>query len=137
MKAKKKNESEKEGAGLASYTQSTPGVSQPPEIPPKSSLILPVCGLNLAQVSRLVRYPPAVSHSKLYSYSSLLMTLYLIPTVFVFSTALQAFLKDESTPNHQVSSWVLVVVAALLWPVTLPAIINHRWHDSFESDKSN
>ncbi|PSB30679.1 hypothetical protein C7B82_08385 [Stenomitos frigidus ULC18] len=52
------------------------------------------------------------------------MVFYLIPAALVFSTALQAFLEDESTPKTHFDSWIMLIMASLLWPITLPSIMS-------------
>jgi hypothetical protein len=52
------------------------------------------------------------------------MVFYLTPAALIFSTALHAFLEDESTPKNHFDSWVMLIVASLLWPITLPAIVH-------------
>lgn len=51
------------------------------------------------------------------------MTLYLLGASLVFCIALDAFLKDESTPKSDVLSWLVLLVATLIWPVVLPRLI--------------
>lgn len=38
----------------------------------------------------------------------------------------QAFLKDSTASKVSVEAWVFVMVATLLWPVTLPFIISSK-----------
>jgi len=33
---------------------------------------------------------------------------------------LSAFLRDETTPNTHVASWVLVAIATVIWPLAVP-----------------
>ena len=65
------------------------------------------------------------------------MVFYFIPAALVFLTALHAFLEDESTPKTHLDSWVMVVVASTLWPITLPAIMNHLVSEASRNDKVN
>lgn len=39
---------------------------------------------------------------------------------------LSAFLKDESTPKSDTASWVVLVIATILWPVAVPLAIRER-----------
>ncbi|MEL6937716.1 MAG: hypothetical protein AAFO84_00820 [Cyanobacteria bacterium J06598_1] len=43
-----------------------------------------------------------------------------------FATVLQAFLKDTETPKNSTRAWVFILVAALIWPITLPFIISSK-----------
>jgi hypothetical protein len=70
----------------------------------------------------------------LFSFSTML---YLIPAALVFSTALQAFLEDETTPNNHFDSWVMLVVASVLWPLTLPCVVNRLAKDTLKSEQSD
>jgi hypothetical protein len=65
------------------------------------------------------------------------MVFYLIPAALVFSIALQAFLEDASTPKNHFDSWVLLVLAALLWPITFPAIVKHRISEASHASSTN
>lgn len=39
---------------------------------------------------------------------------------------LRAFLKDRRASKTSLQDWSFVMVAALIWPVTLPFIISHK-----------
>jgi hypothetical protein len=54
------------------------------------------------------------------------MTLYLTGAILVFGISLQAFLKDTSTPKTHRLSWLVLIYASLLWPITLPSIIRKK-----------
>jgi len=43
--------------------------------------------------------------------------------VFVATVAVVAFWRDETTPNTHLISWVVLILASLFWPVTLPSIL--------------
>ena len=62
------------------------------------------------------------------------MVFYFIPAALVFFKGLQAFLEDESTPKTHFDSWVILVAAALLWPITLPIMVNRLAEDSADDD---
>jgi hypothetical protein len=54
------------------------------------------------------------------------MAFYLTGALLSFSYALQAFLKDASTPKTDVFSWLVIAIATLLWPVVLPSMIRKK-----------
>ncbi|NET11391.1 MAG: hypothetical protein F6K16_43250 [Symploca sp. SIO2B6] len=43
------------------------------------------------------------------------------------SVWLSAFLRDETTPNSDVASWVIVLIATLIWPLSVPLAIKERY----------
>jgi hypothetical protein len=51
------------------------------------------------------------------------MTLYLTGATLVFGVLLTAFLKDRSTPKSDVTSWLVVLIGTLVWPLVLPSMI--------------
>jgi hypothetical protein len=51
------------------------------------------------------------------------MTLYFIGATLVFSILLRAFLKDSSTLKSDVTSWLVVLIGTLVWPLVLPSMI--------------
>ncbi len=51
------------------------------------------------------------------------MTLYLTGAAMVFGVLLRAFLKDKSTPKSDTTSWLVVFVGTLIWPLILPSMI--------------
>ncbi|WP_088892247.1 hypothetical protein [Leptolyngbya ohadii] len=55
------------------------------------------------------------------------MTFYLIGASLTFSLLLNAFLQDEFSPNSDLSSWMVVLVASLLWFVCLPCVIRKKF----------
>ena len=59
------------------------------------------------------------------------MTLYFIPATLVFAIALQTLLQDADASKTDVETWVCFVVAALLWPLTLPAILYKKCSAAF------
>lgn len=44
----------------------------------------------------------------------------------VFLYGLQAFLRDQTTPNTHVPSWTFLVLMALLWPLVLPSMVQKQ-----------
>jgi hypothetical protein len=51
------------------------------------------------------------------------MTLYFTGATLVFGILLNAFLKDNSTPKSDVTSWLVVLIGTLVWPLVLPSMI--------------
>jgi hypothetical protein len=51
------------------------------------------------------------------------MTLYFSGATLVFGILLNAFLKDKSTPKSDVTSWLVVLIGTLVWPLVLPSMI--------------
>ena len=49
-------------------------------------------------------------------------------TIFslTFAVILSAFLKDHSTAKSNFRAWMFVLVASLIWPITLPFIISSK-----------
>ena len=43
-----------------------------------------------------------------------------------FTIVLQAFLKDSQASKRDAKAWLFVLIAALLWPITLPFIIRRK-----------
>jgi hypothetical protein len=54
------------------------------------------------------------------------MTLYITGAVLVFGYSLQAFLRDTSTPKTDRLSWLVLIVASVLWPIALPSIVRKK-----------
>jgi hypothetical protein len=67
------------------------------------------------------------------------MTLYFTGALVVSSIILNAFLKDDSTPKTHISSWIVIALATLAWPVVLPFIIRKklRREENLEFDYLN
>ncbi|MBD2257009.1 hypothetical protein [Pseudanabaena sp. FACHB-2040] len=55
------------------------------------------------------------------------MTLYLIPATLVFAIALRTLMRDVTASKADVETWICFTVAALLWPLTLPAILYKKY----------
>ncbi|MEL7038502.1 MAG: hypothetical protein AAFO04_23240 [Cyanobacteria bacterium J06592_8] len=51
---------------------------------------------------------------------ALLLRGYAMIGVLFFSHGLLKFLADQSTPNSHTSSWIVLGIATILWPVVLP-----------------
>lgn len=54
------------------------------------------------------------------------MTVYLTGALLVFGLSLQAFLKDSSTPKTDRASWLVILVATVLWPIVLPSMLRKK-----------
>jgi hypothetical protein len=54
------------------------------------------------------------------------MTLYFTGATLVFGLLLNAFLKDDTTPKTHIASWVVLAIATVFWPLTLPFMIRKR-----------
>lgn len=51
------------------------------------------------------------------------MTLYFTGATLVFGILLSAFIKDGSTSKADVTSWLVVLIGTLLWPLVLPSMV--------------
>lgn len=49
-----------------------------------------------------------------------IVTWYWIITLMIFTYWFMLFYQDQSTPNNDLISWFLLLIASLLWPITLP-----------------
>lgn len=59
------------------------------------------------------------------------MLLYTLPATIVFFIISNALLKDSTTPNSDMTIWMFILLASLIWPLTLPSIIRKKvmdWH---------
>lgn len=54
------------------------------------------------------------------------MLFYLIGATLTFTTLFHAFWKDVTTPKTDIASWAVLVVATLLWFITLPRIVQKK-----------
>lgn len=54
------------------------------------------------------------------------MLFYLVGATLTFSTLFHAFCKDATTPKTDIASWVVLVLATLLWFITLPRIVQKK-----------
>ena len=52
--------------------------------------------------------------------------LYLFGALASSGIWLSAFLKDDSTPKSDVASWVVIAIATIIWPVSVPLAIRER-----------
>ncbi len=46
-----------------------------------------------------------------------------VPPLLTFSIAFHAFIKDHSTPKTDLTSWIMLMLILVLWPITLPRIL--------------
>lgn len=51
------------------------------------------------------------------------MLLYALPGMLVVGIAFASLLRDSETPNNSWEFWTITLLAALLWPVTLPSML--------------
>ena len=56
----------------------------------------------------------------------MMIGLYLCGAVASSGIWLSAFLKDESTPKTDIVSWVVILVATVMWPLAVPLAIRER-----------
>ncbi|NEP47291.1 MAG: hypothetical protein F6K35_52160 [Okeania sp. SIO2H7] len=63
----------------------------------------------------------------------MILGLYLCGALASSGIWLSAFLKDETTPKTDVASWVVILVATMIWPLSVPLSIRERQakHDEF------
>jgi Na+/proline symporter len=48
------------------------------------------------------------------------MTVYFSGAALLFSIYMTAFLRDKATSKGDIASWIVIAIATLLWPITLP-----------------
>lgn len=48
------------------------------------------------------------------------MTVYFSGAAVLFSIYMAAFLRDTTTSKGDVASWIVIAIATLFWPITLP-----------------
>ena len=53
-----------------------------------------------------------------------ILNLYFTIALVVFGIWLWLFLRDNTTPNNHVVSWIVLLIAPLFWPIVLPLSIN-------------
>lgn len=51
---------------------------------------------------------------------------YLGGAFLVFVILLNAFIHDETTPKTHWQSWMCILIATIVWPLVLPAIIRKK-----------
>ncbi|MFZ1029575.1 MAG: hypothetical protein WAN66_25505 [Limnoraphis robusta] len=66
---------------------------------------------------------------------TLLIRGYILIGLVFFSHALKTFLKDQSTPKTDTSSWIVLGLATVLWPIVLPLSYLERQANGHRSDR--
>jgi len=61
------------------------------------------------------------------------MVFYCVPAGIVLLITVRALMKDDSTPNTDQFSWLLIGVATLAWPITLPMILRKKIADAAQA----
>lgn len=61
---------------------------------------------------------------------------YVLPTTITFLIAFYAFFKDKDASKTSGLNWAFVVVAGLLWPITLPFIIWKKLSSLFKQERT-
>lgn len=51
------------------------------------------------------------------------MLFYFMPAALVFAIALQALMQDGAALKADSETWIFILLAAALWPMTLPSIL--------------
>lgn len=69
-------------------------------------------------------------------YLEFLIMLYAMPAAIVFLITTDALLKDSTTPSDSVEMWVFILIASLIWPLTLPSILRKKAIDWYEFSKT-
>lgn len=59
---------------------------------------------------------------------------YVLPAAITCLIALYAFLRDTDASKKSALNWAFVIVASLLWPITLPFIVWKRLLSLFTPD---
>ena len=65
------------------------------------------------------------------------MFLYSVPALLVFLFIHDAMRKDSTVPDDNMTKWTFVLLAGLLWPITVPCMMRKkvmRWHASLKSE---
>ncbi len=50
----------------------------------------------------------------------LILSGYSLTSSFIVLNYLQKFIQDQTTPNNDRVSWIILIVASLFWPISLP-----------------
>lgn len=56
----------------------------------------------------------------------MIIGLYVCGAFAACSVWLSAFLRDESTPKSDVFSWMVIAIATITWPLSIPLSIRER-----------
>ena len=57
----------------------------------------------------------------------MIVGLYLCGALASSGIWLSAFLKDETTAKTDVASWVVILIATMIWPLSVPLSIRERY----------
>ncbi len=55
------------------------------------------------------------------------MLFYLTPAGLVFTFCVTMLCFDDSTPKTDPTTWTVIILAALLWPATIPTILRKQY----------
>lgn len=58
------------------------------------------------------------------------MLFYSLGATFTFGLLLDAFHKDTETPKTDILSWAVLILATLIWFITLPRIMQKKLHSA-------
>lgn len=61
---------------------------------------------------------------------------YALPAIVTFLIALYAFFKDTAASKASVLNWTFVIVAGLIWPLTLPFIVWKKLSSNLKLDNA-
>lgn len=64
----------------------------------------------------------------------MLMIIYLLGALTTGTLLLVAFLIDETTPIASLSSWIVLSIAALIWPLALPMSCIELWRNRHRAE---
>lgn len=64
----------------------------------------------------------------------MLMIIYLLGALTTGTLLLVAFLMDETTPIASMGSWIVLLVAALIWPLALPMSCIELWKNRHRTE---
>lgn len=57
----------------------------------------------------------------------MMLNIYLIGALASSGIWLSAFFKDQTTSKFDTTSWTIVVIATILWPVSVPLSLKERY----------
>jgi hypothetical protein len=67
----------------------------------------------------------------------MVISLYMLASLTVFSLAIGPFLRDPSNPKTRIGSWLFLALAMALSPITLPNMLWQRYKASHPPKKSD
>lgn len=71
-------------------------------------------------------YRENLAYTTLFDPTQLMIFTYWIAASVTASLILQAFFKDSTASKVSVEAWTFIIVATVLWPITLPFIISSK-----------